>query len=103
YEVSGNGKKYYFHNMNILHVKHITGASRWTGISPLEVLKNALDYDRAVREFSLTEMQKPETFILEYSANVSPEKREEVVESFKEFYKNNGGILFKEPGIDIDR
>lgn len=103
YEVNGNGKKYYFHNMNILHVKHITGTSRWAGISPLEVLKNALDYDKAVREFSLTEMKKPESFILEYGANVSEDKKEEVVKHFKEFYKDNGGILFKEPGVDINR
>src|SRR5699024_6463283 len=59
YEVHGANGTYYFHNMNMLHVKHITGASRWKGISPLDVLKNTLNYDKAVQEFSLSEMQKP--------------------------------------------
>lgn len=103
YVVQGSGGTYYFHNMNMLHVKHITGTSRWEGISPLDVLKNTLDYDKAVQEFSLIEMKKPESFTIEYAANVDENKRKQVTESFREFYKNNGGILFKEPGVEIDR
>lgn len=103
YQVQGEGGTYYIHNMNMLHVKHITGSSRWKGINPLDVLKNTLEYDKAVQEFSLTEMQKPESFILEYGTNVDEKKKQEVTDSFREFYKNNGGILFKEPGVDIDR
>lgn len=102
YQVQGTGGTYYFHNMNMIHVKHITGSSRWAGISPLDVLKNTLQYDKAVQEFSLSEMKKPDSFILEYGANVSSEKRAEVVEDFKRFYRDNGGVLFKEPGIKID-
>lgn len=102
YEVHGISGTYYFHNMNMLHIKHITGVSRWKGISPLDVLKNTLDYDKAVQEFSLSEMQKPESFTLEYAANVDKEKRQQVTDNFREFYQNNGGILFKEPGVDIE-
>ena len=102
YEVRGAGGTYYFHNMNMLHVKHITGTSRWAGLSPLEILKNTLSYDKAVQEFSLSEMQKPESFTLEYGANVSKEKKQEVTDNFKEFYRNNGGVLFKEPGVNIE-
>src|SRR5699024_6227508 len=93
--VQGSGGTYYFHNMNMIHVKHITGTSRWQGISPLEVLKNTLDYDKAVQEFSLIEMKKPESFTIEYAANVDDDKRKQVTENFREFYRNNGGILFK--------
>ncbi len=103
YVVQGSGGTYYFHNMNMIHVKHITGTSRWQGISPLEVLKNTLDYDKAVQEFSLIEMKKPESFTIEYAANVDEAKRKQVTENFREFYRNNGGILFKEPGVNIER
>ncbi|WP_368652375.1 phage portal protein [Ornithinibacillus sp. 4-3] len=102
YQVNGSNGTYYFHNMNMLHVKHISGTSRWKGISPLEVLKNTLEYDKAVQEFSLSEMQKKESFFLTYGANVDKEKRQEVVDNFREFYRENGGILFREPGVEID-
>lgn len=103
YEVRGADRTYYVHNMNMVHIKHITGINRWKGISPLDVLRNTLNYDKAVQEFSLTEMQKPESFTIEYAANVDENKKRQITENFREFYKNNGGILFKEPGVNIDR
>lgn len=102
YKVMGAENTYYVHNMNMLHVKHITGTSRWSGISPLDVLKNALEYDKAVQEFSLAEMQKKESFTLSYAANVDEDKRARIVGDFRRFYAENGGILFKEPGVEID-
>ncbi|MFC5611256.1 phage portal protein [Metabacillus niabensis] len=102
YQVLGNDGTYYIHNMNMFHVKHITGASRWAGISPLNVLKNTLDYDKAVQEFSLAEMKKKDSFILSYSANIDSEKRQQIIDDFRRFYQENGGILFKEPGVDMD-
>lgn len=102
YEVRGADKTYYIHNMNMLHVKHITGASRWKGINPLSVLSNTLQYDKAVQEFSLSEMQRKDSFILEYGANVDQEKRQRIIDDFRRFYKDNGGILFQEPGVKVD-
>ncbi|MET3658159.1 phage portal protein [Sporosarcina psychrophila] len=101
YEIRGSDGTYYFHNMNMLHVKHITGPSRWKGISPLDVLKNTLEYDKAVQEFSLSEMQKKDSFVLTYSAQVNDDMRKKIVDDFRRFYKANGGILFQEPGVTI--
>lgn len=103
YEVRGMDGTYYFHNMNMFHVKHITGTSRWAGINPLDVLKNTLEYDKAVQEFSLSEMQKKDSFILTYGTNVDEEKRQEIINDFRRFYQENGGILFQEPGVTIDK
>lgn len=103
YEVRGNDGTYYFHNMNIFHVKHITGPGRWAGISPIEVLKNTLEYDKSVQEFSLSEMQKKESFMITYGSNVEEGTRKAIVEDFKRFYKENGGILFQEPGVTIEQ
>lgn len=101
YKVIGAENTYYVHNMNMLHVKHITGASRWSGISPLDVLKNTMEYDKAVQEFSLSEMKKKESFILKYGANVKKEIRDNIIADFKRFYNENGGILFQEPGVEV--
>lgn len=101
YQITG-AETYYLHNMNMLHVKHVTGNSRLAGINPLNVLRNTLEYDKAVQEFSLSEMQKKDSFIIKYAANVSEEKRKEVVEDLRRFYQENGGVLFQEPGVEVD-
>lgn len=104
YQILGeDGNQYYVHNMEMLHVKHIVGTNSLVGINPIKVLSNANDFDKAVREFSLKEMQSaPNSFILKYGANIDPKKREQVIEDFKRFYKENGGVLFQEPGVEID-
>ena len=101
YEVRGESKNMYVHNSDMIHVKHIRGPSRWRGLSPLKVLANTIKYDKAVQEFSLSEMEKKESFILKYAANVDDEKRKRIIEDFRRFYKENGGILFQEPGVEL--
>lgn len=103
YEVRGRDETFYVHNMNMLHLKHITGVNRILGISPLQVLKNALQYDKAVQEFSLTEMEKKESFVLKYGANVSDTKQKNVIDNFRRFYAENGGVIFQEPGVEIEK
>lgn len=102
YEVRGTQQTIYVHNLDMIHVKHIRGPNRLVGISPLKVLANALKYDKAVQEFSLSEMEKKESFILSYAANVNDDKRKQIIGDFRRFYAENGGILFKEPGVEID-
>lgn len=103
YEVRGESKNMYVHNSDMIHVKHIRGPSRWRGLNPLKVLANTIKYDKAVQEFSLSEMEKKESFTLSYAANVDEEKRARIIGDFKRFYSENGGILFKEPGVEIDQ
>ncbi|GGH83583.1 HK97 family phage portal protein [Pullulanibacillus pueri] len=104
YQVIGDNNTYYIHNLDMLHVKHIVGSGGLKGINPIKVLTNSTDYDKAVREFSLKEMQGAAySFILEYGQNVDTDKRQEIIEDFKRFYQDNGGVLFKEPGVDIQQ
>lgn len=104
YRVTNEGRNYFFYNMDVIHVRHIAGNGNWKGISPLRVLKNSIDFDKAIREFSLSEMESlKDSFIIKYEANVSEELKESVVESFYNFYKDNGGVLFQEPGVTIDK
>nr|WP_042418971.1 phage portal protein [Geomicrobium sp. JCM 19038] len=103
YKVMGHDKTYYFHNLDMIHVKHIVGSGGVAGINPIKVLSNTLEYDKAVREFSLREMEgASNSFVLKYDNNVDEGKKEQVVENFKRFYRENGGVLFQEPGIAID-
>ena len=55
--------------MDMLHFKHIVGSNMLKGISPIDVLKNTTDFD-AIRKFNLSEMQKPDSFVLKYGSNI---------------------------------
>ncbi|MDK9869995.1 phage portal protein [Staphylococcus equorum] len=90
------------HNTDMMHFKHIVGSNMVQGISPVDVLKNTTDFDNAIRNFNLKEMEKPESFVLKYGTNVSGDKRKSVVQNFTDFYEENGGVLFQEPGVEID-
>lgn len=99
---AASGNKLIIHNMDMLHFKHIVGSNMLKGISPIDVLKNTTDFDAAIRKFNLSEMQKPDSFVLKYGSNIDVKKRKSVIENFKQFYEENGGILFQEPGVEID-
>src|SRR5690625_2030031 len=104
YQILGeDGNRYYVHNMEMLHVEHIVASNGLKGISPIKVLTNATRFDKAVREFSLKEMESaPMSFILKYGANLDEKKRQAVIDDFKRFYRDNGGILFQESGVEIE-
>lgn len=90
------------HNTDMLHFKHIVGSNMVQGISPIDVLKNTMDFDNALRSFNLKEMEKPDSFVLKYGSNIDTDKKKSVVKNFRDFYEENGGVLFQEPGVDIE-
>lgn len=103
YEIEGDKGRYYVHNMDVLHVKHIHGYG-YRGISPLKVLTNTVEFDRKVKSFSLEQMDGAvkASFILQMNANLSEERKADVLNSFKRFYQENGGVLIQEQGMKID-
>lgn len=103
YEIRGTNGTYYAHNMEILHFTHIHTAG-YKGISPLAVLKNTIDFDKEVRKFSLEQMESSirASFILKTAANLSTEKRQEILENFSNFYSENGGVLIQETGFELE-
>ncbi|PRX39514.1 HK97 family phage portal protein [Planifilum fimeticola] len=111
YEIEGDEGRYFVHNMDMIHVKHIPTVGQslayhsvgYKGISPIDVLKNTVDYDGKVRTFSLEQMNSAilASFILKLGANVSKEKKAEILNNFKEFYQANGGVIIQESGMEI--
>lgn len=79
----------------MIHVKHIRGPNRWKGLNPLKVLANTIKYDKAVQEFSLTEMEKKESFILGYGANVDAEKQKKLLAILGGFIKKMAVFCLK--------
>ncbi len=101
YEILGDNGNYFVHNMDMIHVKY-TSVDGLKGISPLKVLRNALDFDRDVRTFSLEQMDGAKiSFILELATQLDNKRKAEMLENFKSFYRDNGGILIQEQGVKI--
>ncbi|KKC49528.1 portal protein [Paenibacillus sp. D9] len=103
YQIDGDARRYYVHNQDIIHVKHIHGVG-YKGISPIDVLKNTMEFDTTVRQFSINQMDMSTTasFILKMQANLSEGKRKEILDNFKQFFKENGGVLIQETGMEIN-
>lgn len=108
YRINGDsgsfGKKntYYVHHLDVIHVKHIHTTGYW-GINPLDVLKNTADFDAKVRTFSLKQLEGAihAGFVLKMAANISEDKKKATLNSFKQFYQENGGVLLEEQGVTI--
>lgn len=102
YEIKGDNGTYYVHNLDIIHVKHVHGYG-YKGISPIKVLANTIDFDGKVKRFSLDQMDTAvrASFILEMAGTLSDTKKKEVLTSFADFYKENGGVLIQEMGTKI--
>lgn len=102
YEIEGDNGTYYVHNMDMIHVKHIH-TTGYVGISPIDVLKNTIDFDAKVKEFTLDQVDGAvkASFILKMATQLSEEKKTEVLNSFKRFYQENGGVLIQEQGTEI--
>lgn len=105
YEVSSVDPNYHFlvFNTEIIHVRHITPLTGVLGISPIDVLKGPLDFEKAVEDFSLGEMNKKDQYIIKYDRSVSPERREAMIKDFTKMVKENGGAVVQEKGFDYDR
>jgi HK97 family phage portal protein len=102
YRIEGENGAYYVHNMDVIHVKHIHTSGYW-GISPLDVLRGTVDFDTKIRAFSLKQIEGAihAGFILNIASMVDQKKKEEILNNFKSFYQENGGVLFEETGVAI--
>ncbi|MEK4993286.1 phage portal protein [Paenibacillus sp. FSL H7-0918] len=104
YMVRGDKGTYYVHNMDMVHVSHIqTTQNGYKGISPIDVLRNTIDFDGAVRKFTLDQLDTSikASFILKLAAHVGEEKKKEIWANFAKFYQENGGVIIQEPGVEI--
>lgn len=102
YEIQGDKGTYYVHNMDMIHVKHIHGYG-YRGISPIDVLRNTIDFESKIKQLSLDLMDGAvkASFVLKMAASVSEEKKKEIYKNFRDFYSENGGVIIQEMGTEI--
>ena len=103
YEVNSDEYHFLVFNTEIIHVKHISPLTGVLGISPLDVLRNPMKLQKAIEDFSLTEMKKKDNYIIKYDRSISQEKLQALLKSFRDMVNNHGGAIVQERGFDIER
>lgn len=100
YEIRDEDGLRYVHNSHIIHFSHIS-TNGYKGINPLNVLKNTIDYDREIKEFSLNQMKNglKANLIIKLGAKLDKDSMEEYTEMLGKFQKN--GILFVDQGKEF--
>lgn len=100
YEVRNNGELVYIHNTNMIHFKHIS-TNGHIGINPLDVLRNTIQYDREIKEFSLNQMKNglKANLVIKLQGKLNEESMDEYTKMIGRFQKN--GILYVDSGKDF--
>ncbi|AWZ48448.1 phage portal protein [Clostridiaceae bacterium 14S0207] len=100
YAISNEHNVHYVHNSHIIHFNHIS-TNGYKGINPLDVLRNTIDYDREIKEFSLNQMKNglKANLVIKLSAKLSEEAMKQYTEMLGKFQKN--GILFVDQGKEF--
>lgn len=100
YEVRDQDGKVYIHNTNMIHFKHIS-TNGYKGLNPLDVLRNTIDYDREIKEFSINQMKNglKANLVIKLASKLNEESMKEYTEMIGRFQKN--GILFVDQGKDF--
>ncbi len=101
YEIrsSDNGPRY-VHNSHIIAVTHLT-TDGYTPISPLDVLRNTIDYDREIKEFSLNQMKNniKANIVVKLQSKLTTENQKVYEDMLKDFKES--GVLFIDAGKEL--
>ncbi|MDD3410330.1 MAG: phage portal protein [Eubacteriales bacterium] len=82
------------HSSSMIALHHMS-ANGERAIRPIDVLRGTLDYDRQIKEFSLSQLDGVNSGVVLNIPNtgLSPEKKTEAVKQFLSAYRDSGGRL----------
>ena len=100
YAISKDGAINYVHSSHIIAVNYVT-TDGYTPISPLDVLRNTVDYDREIKEFSLNQMKDglKANLVIKLQAKLNEEDLANYNEMINRFKSN--GILYVDGGKEF--
>lgn len=100
YKITDNTGTRYVHNSHIIAVTHLT-TDGYTPINPLDVLRNTIDYDREIKEFSLNQMQNSikANIVIKLAAKLTKENQKIYEDMLEDFKKS--GVLFVDAGKEF--
>lgn len=98
------GQEIYLHNWYILHIPFVS-TNGYTGVNPVSVLLNTLDYQNNIQTFSADQLKNGvnAAIVLTAPTNLGPQQREDTIKDFMETYKStSGSILLLESGLQAE-
>ncbi|MGL4731263.1 MAG: phage portal protein [Clostridium sp.] len=101
YQIKGEGEDSYIHNSHIISVSHIN-LDGINGISPVDVLKNTLDYDSKIKTLSLEQLSNGIgiRYAFKVGSNINAEKLEEYHNLIKDYIKQ--GVVYLDNGKSLE-
>lgn len=96
-----DGTQCLVHSSQMIALHHMS-ANGEKGIRPLDVLRGTLDYNRAIKEFSLNQLEGVNSGVILNipGTGLSEEKKKTVIDQFLKSYKASGGkLIVLEGGI----
>lgn len=101
YRATDTDGSVFIHSSNIIHIHHITGVCGEKGINPLDILKNTIDYDREIKEFSLNQLKNglKANVLIKLATKLDKEAMDTYTDMLLRFQKN--GILFLDQGKEF--
>ena len=100
YEVRNSDGIRYIHNSHILQLSYMSNDG-YTPINPLDVLKNTIDYDLEVKEFSLNQMKNSlkSNLVIKINTKLSQDDIDEYDEMLENMKKN--GAIYVDSGKEF--
>lgn len=95
------GEPYYIHSYYVIHIPFIS-TNGYSGINPVSVLLDTLQYAGAMRKFSVEQLEKGvnASIILEAPANLGEDQQKKMIEDLLNTYKDtSGNIVLLESGV----
>ena len=77
----------------MIHCRHVsTGGAR--GVSPIDVLRDTLDYDDQMQTFSVEQVKGINgAVVLEFPSDIGDARKKEIIDNFMENYRRSSGSL----------
>lgn len=102
YEITDHddNTKKYVHNSHVIALEYLDN-NGFKGINPLNVLKNTIDYDREIKEFSINQMKTSlkANAVVKIDTTLDEESLEEYDAMMEQMQEN--GIIYLDDGKDI--
>lgn len=94
------GPEIYVHYKEMIHVRHVS-TNKLLGISPVDVLKDAVEYDKQMQSFSLQALKGINSCVtLNFPSNLGEAQKKQIIDDFMENYKaSSGGLIVLSGGV----